>query len=281
MLSSDFCRGLVSDNENDQAATNDAFDVLHYIANKRLAVGRLTVIDATNVQPEARGPLVKLDREFHVLPVAIVLNLPERLCRERNKELPDRRFGPRVIRQQRSQLRRSLWSLKREGFRHIFVMETPQEVETACIERVRLWNDKRDEDGPFDIIGDVHGCADELEELLTELGYVKSELVSSERAWSDLCYAHPDGRRAIFVGDLVDRGPRIVDSLSIVRNMVQSGTGICVPGNHDVRLLRKLRGRKVRITHGLTESLADIDSISAGDQDEFRSRRVDQPLCIR
>ena len=82
MLSSDFCRGLVSDNENDQAATNDAFDVLHYIANKRLAVGRLTVIDATNVQPEARGPLVKLDREFHVLPVAIVLNLPESLCRD-------------------------------------------------------------------------------------------------------------------------------------------------------------------------------------------------------
>ena len=154
-------------------------------------------------------------------------------------------------------------------------METPQEVETACIERVRLWNDKRDEDGPFDIIGDVHGCADELEELLTELGYVKSELVSSERAWIDLCYAHPDGRRAIFVGDLVDRGPRIVDSLSIVRNMVQSGTGICVPGNHDVRLLRKLRGRKVRITHGLTESLADIDSISAGDQDEFRSQLIE------
>src|SRR5207245_4568251 len=57
VLSSDFCRGLVSDDENAQAATNDAFDVLHYIARKRLAAGRLTVVDATNVQPEARKPL--------------------------------------------------------------------------------------------------------------------------------------------------------------------------------------------------------------------------------
>src|SRR5438045_1008390 len=82
VLSSDFCRGLVSDDENDQAATKDAFEVLHFIASKRLAAGKLTVVDATNVQPEARKPLVALAREYHVLPVAIVLNLPEKLCQE-------------------------------------------------------------------------------------------------------------------------------------------------------------------------------------------------------
>src|ERR671917_277898 len=103
VLSSDFCRGLVSDDENDQAATKDAFEVLHFIASKRLAAGRLTVIDATNVQPEARKPLVALAREYHVLPVAIVLNLPERLCLDRNRSRPDRSFGPHVIRNQRSQ----------------------------------------------------------------------------------------------------------------------------------------------------------------------------------
>src|ERR1700726_5039043 len=69
ILSSDFCRGLVSDDENDQAATNDAFEVLHFIARKRLRSGKLTVIDATNVQPEARKPLIGLAREFHCLPV--------------------------------------------------------------------------------------------------------------------------------------------------------------------------------------------------------------------
>src|SRR3712207_3102140 len=97
VLSSDFCRGLVSDDENDQGATKDAFEVLRFVAAKRLAAGRLTVIDATNVQPEARKPLVALAREYHVLPVAIILNLPERLCHERNRERPDRDFGPHVV----------------------------------------------------------------------------------------------------------------------------------------------------------------------------------------
>src|SRR6478672_12033638 len=85
VLSSDYCRGLVSDNENDQAATNDAFEVLHYIAGKRLARGRLTVVDATNVQPEARAPLVALARKYHCLPVAVVLNIHEDICHERNR----------------------------------------------------------------------------------------------------------------------------------------------------------------------------------------------------
>src|SRR2546429_9840054 len=85
VLSSDFCRGLVSDDENDQSATKDAFEVLHFVASKRLAAGKLTVIDATSVQPEARKPLITLAREYHCLPVAIVFNLPEKLCQERNQ----------------------------------------------------------------------------------------------------------------------------------------------------------------------------------------------------
>src|SRR5690606_41798501 len=122
---------LVSDDENSQEATPDAFDLLHYVAAKRLARGRLTVIDATNVQREARQPLVRLAREHHVLPVAIVLNLPEKICRERNRGRTDRQFGSHVVRQQLSQLRRSMYALKREGFRHVFVFNSPEEVEQA------------------------------------------------------------------------------------------------------------------------------------------------------
>ena len=85
VLSSDFCRGLVSDDENDQAATKDAFAVLHFIAARRLAAGRLTVVDATNVQRESRKPLVALAREHDLFPVAIVLDLPEAVCQERNR----------------------------------------------------------------------------------------------------------------------------------------------------------------------------------------------------
>jgi len=274
VLSSDFCRGLVSDNENDQAATKDAFDVLHFIARKRLAAGRLTVIDATNVQADSRKSIVALAREFHVLPVAIVLNVPEKICTQRNRERSDRNFGAHVIRQQRSQLRQSLRRLKREGFRHTFVMDSVDEVEAATIQRVPLWNDKRDQHGPFDFIGDVHGCCDELELLLQKLGYTQQP-IEKEPGWSNLCFQHPDGRKAVFVGDLVDRGPRAVDTLSVVRNMLNAGSALCVPGNHDAKLLRKLRGKDVKVRHGLAETLADIDSIPEAEQPLFKKQLCD------
>ena len=270
VLSSDYCRGLVSDNENDQAATNDAFEVLHYVAAKRLARGRLTVVDATNVQPEARAPFVALARKYHCLPVAIVLNLPEDLCHERNRDRQDRAFGPHVIRQQKTQLRRALRGLKREGFRHVIVLESVEEIEAAVVERVPLWNDRRHEHGPFDIIGDVHGCADELEELLERLGYGKLVIADHEPGWTSIKYVHPEGRKAVFVGDLVDRGPRVLDTLSVVRNMVQSGSALCVPGNHDMKLFKKLSGRDVQITHGLAQTVAEINALP----DEVRG-----PFC--
>ena len=172
ILSSDFCRGLVSDDENDQSATIDAFEVLHFIAAKRLAAGKLTVIDATNVQPDARKPLLALAREYHYLTVAIVLNIPAKLCQERNDARDDRDFGRHVVRNQTSQLRRSLRSLKREGFRNfLYVLSSPEEVEAAQVERQPLWTNRKHEKGPFDIIGDVHGCYDELVNLLSKLGY--------------------------------------------------------------------------------------------------------------
>ena len=261
VLSSDFCRGLVSDYENDQTATNDAFELLHYVAGKRLARGRLTVVDATNVQPEARKPLVQLARTYHCLPVAIVLNVPETVCQQRNRDREDRTFGQHVVRQQRSQLRRSLKTLKREGFRHIFVMDSCEETEAATVQRVPLWNDKRDEHGPFDIIGDIHGCCDELEELLVMLGYRTITTDEDDPLWTNVVYSHPEGRKAVFLGDLVDRGPRILDVVRIVRNMVQQGTGFCIPGNHDIKLLRQLNGKNVQITHGLAESLQQIESL--------------------
>jgi len=254
VLSSDSFRGMVSDDENDQGATKDAFEVLHFVAAKRLAAGRLTVVDATNVQPESRKPLLALARQFHVLPVAVVLNLPEKLCHERNQSRPDRDFGPHVVRQQSQQLRRSIRNLRREGFRHVYELSTPEEVDAAEVLRQPLWNNLRHEHGPFDIIGDVHGCFDELRRLLERLGYEVSE---GGGAYG-LDARHPAGRKAVFLGDLVDRGPKIAEVLRLVMSMSEAGSALCVPGNHDVKLMRKLRGRDVRVTHGLAESLEQL-----------------------
>src|SRR5919112_1260820 len=157
VLSSDVCRGLVSNDENDQSATKDAFEALHFLAAKRLARALLTVADATNVQPEARKPLVELARRYHVLPVAIVFDVPERLCEERNRVRADRDFGPHVIRQQRSQLQKSLRFLQKEGFRHVHVLRSVEDVAAVTIERQPLWNNRKSDHGPFDIVGDVHG----------------------------------------------------------------------------------------------------------------------------
>jgi protein phosphatase len=258
ILSSDYCRGLVSDDENSQAATRDAFDVLHFIARKRLAAGKLVVVDATNVQPDARKPLLQLAREFHCLPVAIVLDLPERIAEDRNKVRPDRDFGAHVVRQQAQQLKRSLRGLQREGFRTVHVLKTPEEIDAAVIERQPLWNNRRDDHGPFDIIGDVHGCYDELVALLRNLGHEVDAAAATVRTTS--------GRKLLFLGDLVDRGPKTPDVLRLVMNAVASGAALCVPGNHDVKLMRKLRGRDVQVTHGLAESLEQL----AAESDAFR-----------
>ncbi len=256
VISSDFCRGLVADNENDQSASKDAFDVLHFIAGKRLAAGRLTVIDATNVQQESRKQLLNLAREHDVLPVAIVLDLPERVCVGRNVARPDRPFGAHVIRRQRDQLRRGLRGLDREGFRRVHVLRSEAEASSALLTRTKLFNDLRDQTGPFDVVGDVHGCRAELEALLADLGY---ELVRDEQGRGTGA-RHPAGRRAVFVGDLVDRGPDTPGVLRLVMGMVAGGDALCVSGNHESKLLRALRGRKVQVTHGLAESLAQLEA---------------------
>ena len=222
ILSSDYCRGLVSDDENSQAATKDAFELLHFIAR----------------------------------------------------------------------------------FRHIRVLKSLEEIEAAVIERQPLWNNLKHEHGPFDIIGDVHGCFDELVELLGILGYEVAQvskpavspisksaglrtieslekigesagLETRDTADLEVCattanvrVTHPQGRKLVFVGDLVDRGPKISQVLKLVMNAVASGAAFCVPGNHDVKLVRKLRGREVQITHGLAESLAQL----ANEPEDFRKR---------
>ncbi|MGW1914615.1 polynucleotide kinase-phosphatase [Streptomyces sp. NPDC002076] len=255
VISSDFCRGLVSDDENDQSATRDAFDVLHYIAGKRLAAGRRTVVDATSVQQDARRQLIELARTYDVLPIAIVLDMPEEVCAERNAARTDRADMPRrVIQRHIRELRRSLRHLEREGFRKVHVLRGVEEAENATVVTEKRFNDLTHLTGPFDIIGDIHGCSAELEALLAKLGYSDG--------------VHPDGRTAVFVGDLVDRGPDTPGVLRRVMSMVETGNALCVPGNHENKYGRHLAGRNVQHTHGLAETIEQME----GESEEFKGR---------
>ncbi|MFF8909347.1 polynucleotide kinase-phosphatase [Streptomyces olivaceoviridis] len=254
VISSDFCRGLVADDENDQSASRDAFDVLHYIAGKRLAAGRRTVVDATSVQQDGRRQLIDLAKRYDVLPIAIVLDVPEEVCAERNAARADRADMPRrVIQRHIRELRRSLRHLEREGFRKVHVLRGVREVENATVVTEKRYNDLTHLTGPFDIVGDIHGCSAELEVLLARLGYVDG--------------VHPQGRTAVFVGDLVDRGPDSPGVLRRVMSMVKSGNALCVPGNHENKYGRHLKGRRVQPTHGLAETIAQME----GESEEFRA----------
>ncbi|HXH80767.1 polynucleotide kinase-phosphatase [Nocardioides sp.] len=263
VLSSDFCRGLVADDENDQSATADAFDVLNYIVGTRLRRGLLTVVDATNVQQGARASLVTLAKSHDVLVDAIVIDVGETVAVERNKQRPDRTFGDHVVQRQQRDLKKSLSRLGKEGFRRVHVLRGTEQVESVQIVRERPWNDLTDVPGPFDIFGDIHGCASELRTLLTSMGW---ELQYD--AGLAVGASHPEGRQALFVGDLVDRGPDTPGVLRLVMGMVAAGTARCVSGNHEAKLLRAMRGSKVRVSHGLAESLRQLEDES----EEFRAQ---------
>jgi predicted kinase len=135
VLSSDAFRALVADDERDMSATADAFEALHLVAARRLARGRLTVVDATSVEPASRRPLLALAHTHGSVPLAIVLDLPVALCVERNAARGDLRVPPWVVRRQQGLLRRSLGGLEGEGLRRVLVLRTPEEVAAARVER--------------------------------------------------------------------------------------------------------------------------------------------------
>jgi protein phosphatase len=248
VVSSDHCRALVADDPADQQATAGAFAVLHAIVEQRLAYGRLTVVDATNLRDFARAPLQELARRFHLPAVAIAFDVPAELCRERAGSRPERPVAADVVDRHMEQLPAALAALRAERWQDIVRLRAG-DLDRVRVRRLALPPVRPYERGPFDIVGDVHGCADELEALLGRLGYAPD----ATGAWR-----HPEGRRLVFVGDLVDRGPRVADVLRLVMATAAEGAALCVPGNHDDKLLRRLRGQPVTVAHGLQESLDSL-----------------------
>jgi protein phosphatase len=264
VVSSDYCRAVVADDENDQSATGDAFDLLHYIVRKRLRRGLLTVVDATNVQPRSREQLMRIAKEEDVLAVAIVLDVPEAVAVARNAVRTDRDLPAHVVPRQRRELRRGMRELHRT-FKRAYVL-SGEDIDGAVITYEKQWSDKRELTGPFDLIGDVHGCRAELEDLLAALGYA----VERDPLGRPVGAAHPEGRTAVFLGDLVDRGPDTPGVLRLAMGMVRAGTALCVPGNHENKLVRAMKGRRVTVSHGLAESLEQLGA----EPEEFRAEAL-------
>ena len=262
VLSSDQCRAMVSDDISDQTATSEAFEILNAIASARLRRGRLTVADATSVQQRARRNLIELAKSRDCPAIAIVFNINERTCQERNEARTDRKTPRHTISRQRRELSRSLRGIRKEGFKKVYVLEGPEQADQSEIYRVPNRHNRVGLSGPFDIIGDVHGCRDELAQLLEKLGYRVNESGA---------YAHTEGRTAVFLGDLVDRGPDSPGVLETAMKMAGAGTALCLAGNHEYKLMRKMMGRNVTVSHGLAETLAQMEERTP----EFRQETLE------
>jgi predicted kinase/diadenosine tetraphosphatase ApaH/serine/threonine PP2A family protein phosphatase len=266
IVSSDACRAMIAGDEGDQGCTHDAFELAHRIAGERLGRGLLTVFDATSVEAEARRSLLGLAARHHLPAVAVVLDVPLQACVERDRARPDRQTGRAVIARQDRLLRTGIGldGLKDEGFAAVHRLRGPAaDADGVRVRLVPLPCDLSIERGPFDLIGDVHGCARELALLLRRLGYARR---SSRQA-----FHHPQGRRAVLVGDLVDRGPQVVEAARIAMRMMAAGTALCVPGNHDVSLARALEGRggAGTPTLGRRKSLEQVKALPAAARRRF------------
>lgn len=260
IISSDQCRALVSDDENNQEATGDAFLLLNQLVSLRLKRKRFTVIDATSIKPNDRAGLIELAKQHNSPVSAIVFNVPLHELLARHQVRLDRSFGNNVIERHFKTLNQGLRNLESEGFANIHYIEPNQEYQ---IVRETNKNNSHPDTGLFDIIGDVHGCLPELLELLENLGYKVNEVNGK------FTVIPPQGRILVFVGDLVDRGPNSPEVLQLVMDMVADGNALCVCGNHDDKFKRYLKGNKVSITHGLDTT---IDQFKAINKPEFNDR---------
>ena len=259
ILASDHYRGIVGDDERSRRTSRDAFDVIEQIAARRLNARRLTVIDATNLQRDNRRRYIDLSRAHHAPLTAIVFDLPEKECQAHNQDRGDKTSPTHVVRRHCRAVKQSLKTLSKEGYRRRYRLRTAEEVENATMEREPLSCDARDQKGPFDIIGDVHGCLPELRRMLEKLNYEVTEPAGPDTVYQ---VTPPEGRTAIFVGDLVDRGPDSAGVLRLVQAMANSGAALVVPGNHDWKLARALRGRPVERKHGLAETMTQMENLT-------------------
>jgi predicted kinase len=263
VVSSDVCRGLVADDVNDQAATAAAFDVVHRIVHHRLAAGRFTVVDATNLTREGRRQLRDLATRHNTGVAAIVLDVGSEVLAERNATRPERTLPPDRLARQIDQLHRAVVDLADEKLVALHHLRSVAAVNAVTVARVPLEVDVGHRRGPFDIVGDVHGCAAELVELVTALGYPVIDTAAGPRVGH-----HPDGRTLVFVGDVVDRGPAVAETLAMVMAADDAGVALVALGNHEEKLARALRGRNVRINNGLRTSL---DALAQFDEQDRAS----------
>lgn len=254
IVSSDVCREMVSDDMENMACSGDAFDLFYTWIEKRLRLGRLTVADSTALAPATRDKLRAIAGQYGAPVVVIALSTPLSVCLQQNRERT-RYVPPHVIENHHKRMEATIPLLMQEGYYAVHVVKPRFEPVEVVIQRDAI-------SAPgFDVIGDIHGCTEELFELVfVQLGYLMEE---------GQVLVHPEGRKLVFVGDYVDRGPDSVGALRFVKNAVRDGHYAKI-GNHDYKCYRYLKGNPVQLTHGLEETARQIEErVSEQEREEL------------
>ena len=258
IVSTDRCRALVGDREEVQAYSKQAFELFYFLIEKRMELRKMIVADSTALDPGTRRSLLDLAHAHAYPAVAIVFPASLDVRRSRNagraRQVPDD-----VLIAQQSAMERAVASMGHEGWDTVHVLS---QGETKPASVVRLGAEVRSNLAPpYDIVGDVHGCHDELTELLARLGWrLEGE------SWS-----HPEGRALISLGDLADRGPDVPACFRLWIRLHAEGKGLFVPGNHDNKLMRYLQGRRVTVSHGLAASIEQLDALPQPERSELQA----------
>ena len=262
ILASDTFREMIAgtrDPHKASEATTDAFQILGEVAAARLRRRLLTVIDGTGLTRRAQESAAAIARENHVPVNAIALVRTVKETLQQNAQRGEGRVEERAVSDMCRRVGHAAKMAKRNGIRNVHMLANSEEIESCVIERTTLRCDARANPGPFDIIGDVHGCEAELRELLAKLGYEHQA-----RQWR-----HPQQRQIVFVGDLVDRGPQSIATVRLVMELAEQGIAQAVEGNHEVKVVKHLRGGKVKLTHGLEATAREIEKL-----DEEERKRI-------
>lgn len=245
----------------------------------RLAEGLLTVIDAKNLNPTERKQWVQVAKKYHLYTYALVLNPSLASLKVRHAMRDNQPCSVAELVHQHHQVRQFLSRFKKERIRNSHELRADQAGKAYHIAFSPMPSNFKQLTGPFDLIGDVHGCLEELLELLQLLGYQVTRKNQGEGHW-DYQVQVPAGRMLVFVGDLVDRGPDSPGVLRLVMSMVAARQALCVTGNHDDKLRRYLSGSKVSTSHGLAETIEQLGQETPIFRQEVRQFLEQLPLHV-
>ena len=247
--------------------SEEAYELLLKVLELRLKHRQLTCLNAPFLSSSEFGAIKKLAKKYHCRLVAVTFEKPLEDCLTANASNEKNPLPEHVIRIQHQKLSERVSYLGQEGFRQILRLKNDADIAEAQIIRKKLRCDLQEENGPFDIIGDVHGCLEELLQLLAKLDYQIEKVADPQDPWRPYKGSHPQGRRLLFVGDFCDRGPDSPGVFQLVMSLHQLGLALCVPGNHDDKLARKSSGRSVSMKHGIVETLEQLESYPKDFQD--------------